>query len=150
MRSIAATSVLTLAITGLAAGTASAATSTETDGEHQYVVLFAEGTSTAEARAAVEAAGGSILTANAEVGVATVVTTDESFVAQAAEQEAIEGTAQNRVVGGVPDDAAAKQKFREDAVERETRASTGKPADPGKPVKGAEPLADLQWDMQQI
>jgi subtilisin family serine protease len=150
MRSIAATSVLTLAITGLAAGTASATTSTEAEGEHQYVVLFAEGTSAAEANAAVEAAGGTILRANAEVGVATVATSDEAFAEQAAGQEVIEGTAQNRVVGGVPDDAAAKQKFREDAVERETRVATGTPADPGKPVKGAEPLADLQWDMQQI
>ena len=160
MRSIAATSVLALAVTGLAAASATAATAAPTGGEQQYVVVFAEGTSSAEARAAVEASGGTIVSENTEVGVATVVTTDAAFAEQAADQAAIEGTAQNRVIGGVPDDAAAKaeakRKAAEEAVERETRvtpgeaAALGKPADPGKPVTGAEPLADLQWDMQQI
>ncbi|HKX72334.1 MAG TPA: S8 family serine peptidase [Acidimicrobiales bacterium] len=160
MRSIAATSVLALAVTGLAAASATAATAAPTGGEQQYVVVFAEGTSSAEARAAVEASGGTIVSENTEVGVATVVTTDAAFAEQAADQAAIEGTAQNRVIGGVPDDAAAKaeakRKAADEAVERETRvtageaAALGKPADPGKPVKGAEPLADLQWDMQQI
>lgn len=160
MRSIAATSVLALAVTGLAAASATAATAAPAGGEQQYVVVFAEGTSSAEARAAVEASGGTIVSENAEVGVATVVTTDAAFAEQAADQAAIEGTAQNRVIGGVPDDAAAKaeakRKAADEAVERETRvtpaeaAASGKPADPGKPVKGAEPLADLQWDMQQI
>ena len=108
MRSIAATSVLALAVTGLAAASATAATAAPTGGEQQYVVVFAEGTSSAEARAAVEASGGTIVGENAEVGVATVVTTDAAFAEQAAEQAAIEGTAANRVFGGVPDDAAAK------------------------------------------
>lgn len=160
MRSIAATSVLALAVTGLAAASATAATAAPTGGEQQYVVVFAEGTSSAEAHAAVEASGGTIVSENAEVGVATVVTTDATFAEQAADQAAIEGTAGNRVIGGVPDDAAAKaeakRKAADEAVERETRvtpaeaAASGKPGDPGKPVKGAEPLADLQWDMQQI
>ena len=157
MRSIATTAVFALAVTGLATGSAFAASAAPDEGgEHQYVVLFAEGTSSAEAQAAVEAAGGTILSENTAIGVATVVTTDAEFAEQAAGQAVIEGTAQNRVVGGVPDDAAAKQRLREEAVERETRvtpeeaAALGKPSDPGKPVKGAEPLADLQWDMQQI
>lgn len=156
MRSIATTAVFALAVTGLAAGSAIAASAAPNEGEQQYVVLFAEGTSSAEAQAAVEAAGGTILSENTAIGVATVVTTDAEFAEQAADQAVIEGTAQNRVVGGVPDDTAAKQKLREEAVELETRvtpeeaAALGKPSDPGKPVKGAEPLADLQWDMQQI
>ena len=160
MRSIAATSVLALAVTGLAAASATAATAAPTGGAPQYGVVFAEGTSSAEARAAVEASGGTIVSENAEVGVATVVTTDATFAEQAADQAVIEGTAGNRVIGGVPDDAAAKaeakRKAADEAVERETRvtpaeaAASGKPGDPGKPVKGAEPLADLQWDMQQI
>ena len=48
MRSIAATSVLALAVTGLAAASATAATAAPTGGEQQYVVVFAEGTSSAE------------------------------------------------------------------------------------------------------
>ncbi len=160
MRSIATTAVFALAVTGLAAGSAFAASASPNDGgEQEYVVLFAEGTSSADAQAAVEAAGGTIVNENAEVGVATVVTSDAAFADHAATQAAIEGTAQNRVIGGVPDDSAVKQKQRDDAVERQTRVSAeeaagrgkpGKPGDPGKPVKGAEPLADLQWDMQQI
>ncbi|WP_022894643.1 S8 family serine peptidase [Agromyces subbeticus] len=158
-KSIATTSALALALTALVAGPAGAANSTgdEVSGEQQYVVLFAEGASTEATRAAVAAAGGTIIAENAEVGVATVVTTEADFAAEAAAQSVIEGTAQNRVIADVPNaqkGAGAAEKF--DSAKADLRgagenAAAGAPAtrpSNGRPL--AEPLADLQWDMQAI
>ncbi|RXZ71732.1 S8 family serine peptidase [Agromyces albus] len=161
LRSLAATSTLALALTALVASPAGAITSAEGEvaGEQQYVVLFAEGASAAATRAAVEAAGGTIVAENTEVGVATVVTTESDFASEAAAQAVIEGTALNRVFADVPESqkgAGAAEKS--DAAKNDLRSSgpgaaaaTGAPAtrpSKGKPV--AEPLADLQWDMQAI
>ena len=73
MRSIAAASVFALGLTALAAAPAGAVTGAETSGDHEYVVLFAEGVSSADAIAAVEAAGGTVVAENEAVGVATAV-----------------------------------------------------------------------------
>ena len=109
LRTIAVTSTIALALTALAAVPASAVTSEagEVTGEQEFVVLFAEGTSKADAAAAVTAAGGTIVSENTDVGVATVRTTDADFVADAAAQGVIEGTAQNRVVADVPEARSA-------------------------------------------
>ncbi|MDQ0577046.1 S8 family serine peptidase [Agromyces albus] len=161
LRSLAATSTLALALTALVASPAGAITSADSEvaGEQQYVVLFAEGASESATRAAVEAAGGTIVAENTEVGVATVVTTDSDFAAQAAAQSVIEGTALNRVIADVPEaqkGAGAGKKL--DSAKADLRSAgtgaaavTGAPAtrpSQGKPI--AEPLADLQWDMQAI
>ncbi|GLZ15323.1 serine protease [Actinomadura sp. NBRC 104425] len=112
----------------------------------EYVVLYKEGVSLSKARAAVQAAGGTIVSENADVGVATVRTTDAGFAAAAARQGALEGTASNRVIGHAPKVAKAAKRF---AVEQEGRGqTTGRTA--VKPAKKGEPLADLQWDMKQI
>ncbi|GAA1511237.1 S8 family peptidase [Agromyces terreus] len=162
-RTIAATSAIALGLTALAAAPASAFTAdvSQDVGEQEYVVLFATGTSSAAAGAAVTAAGGTIVTQNTDVGVATVRTTDADFAAEALAQGAIEGTAQNRVIADVPDEAVSGEEAKKlDEAEAEVRAGGGTtPAAPAasaaKKGKGgqtltAEPLAPLQWDMQQI
>ena len=106
------------------------------------------------AHAAVEAAGGTIVAENTDVGVATVVTTNGDFAAAADAQDALMGTAQNRVIGAVPDlvvDAGEGQKF--DPAEADLQLESGSPSHGhggGNHGPNAEPLADLQWDMQQI
>jgi hypothetical protein len=82
----------------------------------QYVVAYADGASTAAARAAVKAAGGTILKENARVGVATVKSTNPSFITAAGAQSALIGAARNRPIGRLPSGAGAP---RED-VERLT------------------------------
>ncbi|HEY1105083.1 MAG TPA: S8 family serine peptidase [Agromyces sp.] len=154
MRSIAAASALAIGFTALAASPAGAV-GAGSGGEHEYVVLFAEGTSSADARAAVEAAGGTVVSENDAVGVATVQAGD-GFTAAAADQAVIQGTAQNRIIGGVPGAGAAKGKAKKvDAAERDLTegATLAKGAAKGKakaPAGKGEPLASLQWDMQQI
>jgi subtilisin family serine protease len=123
-------------------------------GEQQFVVVYTEGVSLDAARAAVAAAGGTIVTENTDVGVATVVTTNGDFAAAADAQDALFGAAQNRVIGAAPDlvvDTGQGQKV--DPAEADLQLESGSPSHGqggGHHGGNAEPLADLQWDMQQI
>jgi subtilisin family serine protease len=118
----------------------------------EYVVLYAEGASPAAARAAIAAAGGSLMKENVKVGYALVRSTDTSFRDRVATSSALEGAARNRPVGYVPKPSRPSR----EAVERLTaeRALAGTKAAPtaqqAAPAQGAEPLADRQWDMRQI
>lgn len=148
--------------------------------ETEYVVLYKEGVSAADARRAVKSAGGTIVKENGAVGVATITTTNADFAGAVRDSGSIEGVAHNRSVSGAPDlrrRTGAGEAAPEGAVER---AGDGAPAGPvrgrplgmrsgkpsakplgkragrspgrplGKPAPGAEPLSELQWDMKQI
>ncbi|ETK33893.1 S8 family serine peptidase [Microbispora sp. ATCC PTA-5024] len=124
----------------------------------EYLVLYKEGAAPADAQKAIEAAGGSVVTVNTDVGLATVRTGDAGFADALRGSAAIEGVARNRVIGSVPPEAKASAtaaraaaqaaQARSRAVEKEGRDG----ASPAKWRRGAkdEPLADLQWDMKQI
>ena len=138
------------------AGAAGAAGATA--GEQQFLVLYKEGADTAAARAAIEAAGGRIVKENGAVGLATVTAAGEGFAAALAGNAAIEGVAHDRVIGRVPPvsrsgrgNERARAAARDRAVERESRLDR-KPFGhgPHKPRDLTEPLAHLQWDLQQI
>jgi lantibiotic leader peptide-processing serine protease len=122
-------------------------------GTATFVVVFAEGTSLAASHAAVAAAGGTIVSENTDVGVATVSTANANFVATAGQQGAIEGVAHDQVIGEAPRDVAADGaiKKKADDVENVSRdAVNAAAAKRGGRQPKAEPLADLQWDMRQI
>src|SRR4051812_29332992 len=125
----------------------------QTDTDQQFVVLYADGASDAAARAAIATAGGTIVSENTDVGVATVETANASFEATADASPAIAGTAANRFIGSVPHlvrtDGSAKKL---DPAEAEVglTAPSANQARGGGANAAAEPLADLQWDMQQI
>ncbi|GAA4563468.1 S8 family serine peptidase [Planotetraspora kaengkrachanensis] len=115
----------------------------------EYVVLYKEGASAAQAQNTIEAAGGKLVKVNSEVGVATVSTTNAGFVGAIKNNAAIGGVARNRTIGSVPADSAAARKVAQTrAVEREGRGH-GSSGDRHKSTKD-EPLSDLQWDMKQI
>ncbi len=119
----------------------------------EYVVLYKDGADARAARQAIEAAGGSLLKENTAVGVATISTTNTGFAAALTGSAVIEGVAHNRSIGTVPTTArsagAARRAIESRAVEH---AADGAPARTtlGQPGRGAEPLAELQWDMKQI
>ncbi len=118
--------------------------------EQQYVVLYAKGASTSAAHAAIAAAGGKVLKENSEVGVATVASTNSNFAAKANAAGAIDGVAQNRVIGRAPADRIASGEIKKfDAATADLRGAKGSHHS-GHGGKGEEPLADLQWDMKQI
>ena len=115
----------------------------------EYVVAYADGASTAAARAAVKAAGGTILKENTRVGVATVRSANPAFVRAAAGQRALVGAARNRPIGRIPSGASASK----DEVERLTaaeRAAAKAGSERAGRVPDQEPLADRQWDMRMI
>jgi lantibiotic leader peptide-processing serine protease len=134
---------------GTAAQTQSSGALQSANGE--YVVAYADGASAAAARAAVKAAGGTILKENTRVGVATVRSANPAFLSAAAAQKALVGAARNRPIGRIPNGAAAAR----DEVERLTAAeraavkSKAGSSAAGR-VPGQEPLADKQWDMRMI
>ena len=114
----------------------------------EYVVAYADGASAASARAAIKAAGGTVVKENTQVGVATVKSSNPSFIAAAGRQSALVGAARNRPIGKLPSGAAPK-----DDVERLTaaeRAAAKRPASANGHAPGQEPLADKQWDMRMI
>jgi subtilisin family serine protease len=117
----------------------------------EYVVLYKEGVSLDQARAAVKSAGGTIVKENTAVGVATVRSTNGGFVAAAGHESALEGVARNRVVGEAPKAAPAggAGAVKGRSVEKEGTGGRGAAA-LSKNSNSAEPLAGLQWDMKQI
>ena len=134
---------------GSAAQTQSSGALQSANGE--YVVAYADGASAAAARAAVKAAGGTILKENTRVGVATVKSANPAFLSAAAAQKALVGAARNRPIGSIPNGAAAAK----DEVERLTAAERAAvKARSGSSAAGRvpdqEPLADKQWDMRMI
>ncbi len=145
-----------LAVTSaVTAGTAGATPSNtaEASGDAQFVVLYAEGASVAAAHAAITAAGGTIISENTDVGVATVSTTNANFSATAIASPAIDGTAENRIIAAVPEaqkGTGEADKFDSAESDGRVKLPAGAGAAKHKPAINAEPLADLQWDMKQI
>ena len=114
-----------VAIGGLL-GTAAGADAAATTGR-EYVVVYEQGASDAAARAAIEAAGGRVVSENTDIGVATVRTSDTGFAAEVAGSAAIVGATTNRVIGKAPQDAVKR-----DAVEHDVGSIRG-----GAPFGGA-------------
>ena len=76
----------------------------------EYVVAYADGASAAAARAAIKAAGGTVVKENTQVGVATVKSTNPAFIAAAGRQSALVGAARNRPIGRLPSGAGAPRR----------------------------------------
>lgn len=118
--------------------------------EREYVVVYQQGVSLEEARAAIAAAGGEIVKENAEVGVATIKTTNPGFIAAAEQQSALFGVAQNVKIGQAPHDRA-KNRDEVERLQEERNASKGGGQSEHEGENGdVEPLAYLQWDMAMI
>jgi lantibiotic leader peptide-processing serine protease len=144
---LAACAVVTAA---LAAPAQAGLSSSKTQGQtKEYVVLYKDGVSLDKAHSAVKAAGGSIVSENKAVGVATVRSASTAFLTDVRKQPAVDGVAPNRVVGEAPklQHAAAN---KSQAVEKEGRRGSTHAGGKSSHKPGAEPLADSQWDMKLI
>jgi subtilisin family serine protease len=111
----------------------------------EYVVQYEAGASRAEAQAAIQAAGGTVVDELAAIGVARVRTRNPNFVLDATGMAALAGAARNRVIGY--SDPALREKV--DEVEALGFASRVRSAQVAV-TAAAEPLADLQWGMDMI
>jgi subtilisin family serine protease len=113
-------------------------------GGGEYVVVYQKGVGLEAARQAVHDAGGTIVSENADVGVATVRSSDPAFAQKADAAGALYGTTAKSVIGQAPG-AGAKPDWRR--VEREKGSFKGSAPRKQPPVNG-DPLSGLQWDMQ--
>jgi subtilisin family serine protease len=139
MRRLMLGAVLALAAVG-AAGVASAGPG----GDREYVVVYQQGADLNSARAAVKAAGGTIVSENAAVGVATVRSNRADFKARVDDQAALVGAAGNQAIGQAP---PANRPKHDDIEELGTARAARKQA---QASDGVEPLSGLQWDMRMI
>ena len=151
-----------LGVAGLAAATAAAllpigadARADATGVPIEYVTLFAGTGAKAQAKAqsAITAAGGQILSQNDAIGTALVRSDRTDFATLVRRSGAVLGAVPNRSIGHAPDLVRARDLVeklspadRAAAITKFRAATT----DAAATVGGAEPLADLQWDMQMI
>src|SRR6266508_5890627 len=65
----------------------------------EYVVQYRQGVAAADARAAIESLGGTVLAEISAIGAAKVRTSNPDFVAGAMGSSALAGVARNRIIG---------------------------------------------------
>ena len=145
-----------VALAAVALAAALAAVRTEAGSDMRptrYVVLYEAHASPAAVRAAVKEAGGRILRANNEVGVATAISANPKFLSQAVASRAVEGVARNMRIG------KARPRLRPKLTEELQRSlrNAAKGVTFGRQQRTyhhgglkPEPFADLQWDMKMM
>jgi subtilisin family serine protease len=127
---------------------APAAASQPQGGAQEYVVAFDAGARAATD--AVEAAGGTVVDVNEDIGIALVETTDAGFVGDVTSEGGVTAVARNHSVGtsrpGMPHRFVEE---RPSTGDRRTHGTGGRTD--RRPGRGDdEPLADRQWDMDLI
>jgi subtilisin family serine protease len=129
-----------------------AATSTSSD----FVVLYKDVGASADAKAAITQAGGSVVSENTKLGYAVVKSANPRFASTIDASPAVLGAARNRVIGAVqPQVRTQAQDVERLTAERASLRGTAGTADAAATPRAAaavtpEPLADRQWDMRQI
>jgi lantibiotic leader peptide-processing serine protease len=115
----------------------------------EYVVLYDDSATLAEARAELKALGATIERENTAIGLATVRSSNASFLTDVMGRRTLFGAARNRAIGhSVP---ALRPKLDEVESLPGIRDASRRPARGTKPSGAiAEPFAKRQWDMQMI
>ena len=114
-----------------------------------YLVLMKGTTVDAQARAAIENAGGVITKVDDKLGYAYVSTARTDFAATVSRSASVAGAARERVIGRAPGQVRA----RSSEIERltgERGASSVAPLADAPATTSGEPLSRYQWDMRQI
>jgi subtilisin family serine protease len=122
-------------------------------GDQSYLVLYASDVPAAVARAAIRAAGGTIVEENRWVGLATVRAGNPEFLEAVAGQRALAGASQDHAIGWAPGNASSDPNPSMAAALKAATAT----ARPARQAKGAralppepEPFEARQWDMRMI
>jgi lantibiotic leader peptide-processing serine protease len=161
LTSVAALAATTAVLPSVAGATAPAAgvdlatSSSATGGTHDYIVLYTSTGQAAAARAAIRAAGGSLVSENGEVGYAVARSSAANFAQAVAASSAVVGAARDRAIGFAGPSAKAQAKARDKNRELErldtvrSQRRQARHADAAA-VPEAEPLANRQWDMRLL
>jgi lantibiotic leader peptide-processing serine protease len=119
----------------------------------EYVVAAKDGADLSAAAADVRAAGGRVVKTNPAAGTLTAMAPAQGFVARVGQRPTLLGAARNAPVGKAPDDVRPSRDQIEKLSAAERRGAQRpqvKRPDRQPGVPAPEPLAGLQWDMQQI
>ena len=148
-RTLLAWSATTTLAIGLVVAPTGAGQAAESGTTSAYLVLFDEGTSVAQGRAAVAAAGGTVTTVNEAIGLAEVTSDRPDFLSAARSQRAVRGAARDRSIGTARPGMAPKfadERAEGDRTATRPHSNTG----PAKATPGTDTLTAYQWDMKQI
>ncbi len=124
----------------------------------RYVILYEAHASPTAVREAVRQAGGRLLRANNEVGVATAISANPKFLTRAVASRAVQGVAPNMRIGRAqprlrPKLTVELQRSLRNAAKRvapgQQRQRSGTKTYHHGGLK-PEPFADLQWDMKMM
>jgi subtilisin family serine protease len=120
----------------------------------EYVVLYRDARHAADARSAIRAAGGSVVSENTAIGSALVRTSRADFTSVVRRSRAITGSTHNRPIGRTPTPARSLVErlapADRAAALRGVPVAAARPAGDGDVGPTEEPLASLQWDMKMI
>jgi subtilisin family serine protease len=130
------------------AGAGTAAEQAPAGDAHAYLVLYGDGASLSQGRAAITAAGGTVRTENAAIGLAEVSSTNANFLRDVRAQAAVKGAARDRSIATAR--PGMGHKFADERLEEERAASRQQAAPSVRPTAGADPLTGYQWDMEMI
>lgn len=137
---VAATAAALVAALAVPAGPASAATSGASSVTLDYVVVASDAASVTSAASAVRAAGGTVVSVDASLGLVTATSDRSDFAAAVNAGSGVLGVARNRSIGRAP---------KADPASADLAAAVTASAARSR-VPGAEPLAGAQWDMEMI
>ncbi|MFK0245678.1 S8 family serine peptidase [Amycolatopsis azurea] len=114
----------------------------------EFSVLAREGQSVASVERAIRAAGGTVVTSNAAVGLITATAPANGFAERVSTDRSVFGAAKAKPIGTAPKDGKAKVK--PNVVEKESRGaeSAKKPAQPQS--VGMDPLDDQLWGLKSV
>lgn len=143
----------TIALAALIALPASASpgrTAAPTTSSHSYLVMYSDGASAAAGRAAIAAAGGTVVDENTAIGLAEVTSADAAFLDKVRSSTAVKLASRNRSMGSAR--PGMGHKFKDERLDDERAARRGTTAQVPTATEAAagEPLSSLQWDMQMI
>jgi subtilisin family serine protease len=115
-----------------------------------YLVVYADGASAADARAAIKGLGGTIVREDHALGYAKVTTTNARFVKGVSDSAVLASAARNRIIATL----TPGQRPKDYDIERTSEARPASLGQAGQADAAAtapgEPLADWQWDMRMI
>jgi lantibiotic leader peptide-processing serine protease len=126
------------------------------EGTGEFVVLYADGVSASSARAAISAAGGTVVDEIAALGIARVTTDNAGFSGTLAASGKAKGVVRNHSLGSNTKGAAhrfAEERAVEDraAYAAKVKAGSASAAAASNAKKaGPETFSSLQWGMQMI
>src|SRR5919198_1860912 len=116
----------------------------------EYTVLAEQGVSAADAAAAIERAGGTVLSRNEAIGMYTVASTDPRFATDATASKALVGAAPRTPIGYAPNERPS----RIDPVEAEHLTKAGRTnrgtAATTSATAGMDPLDDKLWGLKMV